>query len=241
MARICLTQVRVFFMANRRMFSETITNSDQFLDLPISSQLLYFHLGMRADDDGFVNNAKKIQRMIGCNDDDLKLLLLKNFVIPFENGLCVIKHWKMHNLIQKDRYKPTAYTEEMSKLTLKNNNVYTLDTQCIQEITELEPQVRLGKASLGEDSKNIPRKNALEYTEDFKTFWDRYPKRVGKDDAFKSWKKTNPRLDDVMFALSWQIESEAWQKSEGQYIPNPSTYLNQGRWKDEPVDKGVPF
>lgn len=139
-------------MAERRMFAKTIIDSDAFLDMPLSSQALYFHLSMRADDDGFINNAKKIQRMLGCADDDLKILLSKNFIIPFETGVCVIKHWKIHNLIQKDRYKPTVYAEHKDKLSLKNNNVYTMDTTCIQDVSKVEPQVRLGKVSQGKET-----------------------------------------------------------------------------------------
>jgi hypothetical protein len=143
-------------MAERRMFAKTIIDSDAFLDMPLSTQALYFHLSMRADDDGFINNAKKIQRMLGCNDDDLKILLSKNFIIPFETGVCVIKHWKIHNLIQKDRYKPTVYSEHKSKLSLKNNNVYTMDTVCIQDVSKLEPQVSIGKVSQGKKEALIP-------------------------------------------------------------------------------------
>jgi len=143
-------------MAERRMFAKTIIDSDAFLDMPLSTQALYFHLSMRADDDGFINNAKKIQRMLGCNDDDLKILLSKNFIIPFETGVCVIKHWKIHNLIQKDRYKPTVYSEHKSKLSLKNNNVYTMDTVCIQDVSKLEPQVSIGKVSQGKEKTYLP-------------------------------------------------------------------------------------
>lgn len=219
-------------MAERRMFAKTIIDSDAFLDMPLSTQALYFHLSMRADDDGFINNAKKIQRMLGCADDDLKILLAKNFVIPFETGVCVIKHWKVHNYIQKDRYKETVYLEEKEKLSLKDNDVYTLDTQCIQNVSSLEAQVRLGKDSLGKD-KNI-------YSSNFLEFWANYPKKTGKDAAWKLWDKLNPNIDDVMYALSWQKESKKW--ADG-YIPNPTTYLNQGRWKDEPdlTDNGAPF
>jgi hypothetical protein len=135
-------------MAERRMFAKTIIDSDAFLDMPLSTQSLYFHLSMRADDDGFVNNAKKIQRMLGCNDDDLKILLGKNFIIPFENGVCVIKHWLIHNYIQKDRYKPTVYKDLKDKLSTKDNRAYSLDTQCIQFVDSLDTQVRLGKDRL---------------------------------------------------------------------------------------------
>lgn len=127
------------------MFAKTIIDSDAFLDMPLSTQALYFHLSMRADDDGFINNPKKIQRMIGATDDDLKLLVAKNFIIPFESGVVVIKHWKIHNYIQKDRYKETVYQEEKAFLTTKENNAYTLDTQCIHDVYNSDTQVRLGK------------------------------------------------------------------------------------------------
>ena len=144
-------------MAERRMFAKTIIDSDAFLDMPLSSQTLYFHLSMRADDDGFINNPKKIQRMIGASDDDFKLLIAKSFLIPFENGIVVIKHWRIHNYIQSDRYKETVYLEEKGMLKLKENKAYTLnengmDTRCIQDVSNMETQVRLGKDSIDKDS-----------------------------------------------------------------------------------------
>lgn len=133
-------------MAERRMFAKTIIDSDVFLDMPLSTQALYFHLSMRADDDGFINNPKKIQRMIGCAEDDLKVLIAKNFIIPFESGIVVIKHWKIHNYIQKDRYKETVYQEEKALLETKENKAYTT---CIQNGIPIgyipDTQVRLGK------------------------------------------------------------------------------------------------
>jgi uncharacterized phage protein (TIGR02220 family) len=141
-------------MAERRMFAKTIVDSDAFLDMPLSSQALYFHLAMRADDDGFVNNPKKIQRMIGATSDDLKLLLAKNFVIAFESGIVVIKHWKIHNYIQKDRYKPTVYTEEKALLSTKDNNGYRLESECIHSVSKLDTQVRLGKVRLGKSKES---------------------------------------------------------------------------------------
>lgn len=138
-------------MAERRMFAKTIIDSDAFLDMPLSTQALYFHLSMRADDDGFINNPRKIQRMIGSSDDDLKLLNAKRFIISFESGVIVIKHWKIHNYIQKDRYKPTLYQEEKAMLDDKNNISYTVDTECIQDVSNMDTQVRLGKDRLGKD------------------------------------------------------------------------------------------
>lgn len=208
-------------MAERRMFAKTIIDSDAFLDMPLSSQALYFHLSMRADDDGFINNAKKIQRTLGCADDDMKLLLAKNFIIPFETGVCVIKHWKIHNLIQKDRYKPTVYVEHKDKLSLKNNNVYTLDTQCIQDVSSLEPQVSIGKER--ED-------NSLE---GFIDFYKAYPKKKSPADAEKAWKSMKPDLNAVLAALEWQTKTHEWTKDNGQFIPYPASYLRARMWEDE--------
>jgi hypothetical protein len=225
-------------MAERRMFAKTIIDSDAFLDMPLSTQALYFHLSMRADDDGFINNTKKVQRMLGCSDDDMKILLSKNFVIPFDTGVCVIKHWKIHNLIQKDRYKPTIYGEHKDQLSLKENNVYTLDTVCIQDVSSLEPQVSIGKASLVKASKSLDQQESEMYFEDF---WYKYPKKVGKQEAIKSWKKAKPDILQVIDALNWQIPSKQWQQEDGKYIPNPATYLNQGRWMDEAPEQAAPF
>ena len=113
-------------MSEKRMFAKQIVESDSFLDMPLSTQALYFHLSMYADDDGFLNAPKRIQRTIGATDDDLKLLIAKNFVIPFETGVMVIKHWKINNYIRSDRYKGTAYTDEKSMLMTKENGVYSL-------------------------------------------------------------------------------------------------------------------
>ena len=111
------------------MFAKTIIDSDAFLEMPLSTQALYFHLAMRGDDDGFINNPRKIQRMIGAADDDLKVLITKRFIIPFDSGIVVIKHWKIHNYIRGDRKKETVYPEEMSLLTEKGNGAYTLKSE----------------------------------------------------------------------------------------------------------------
>ena len=142
-------------MAQRRMFSKKITETDLFLDMPMSAQCLYFHLNMSADDDGFIGNAKTIRRMIGASEDDLKLLLAKEFLIPFDNGVVVIKDWKIHNYIQKDRYNETIYKDEKASLVENEKKQYQrlshMDTQCIQNVSNPETQVRLGKDRLGKD------------------------------------------------------------------------------------------
>lgn len=113
-------------MAERRMFAKTIIDSDAFLDMPLTTQALYFHLSMRADDDGFVNNPKKIQRMVGASDDDAKLLIAKQFIIPFESGVVVIRHWKIHNYIRKDTYSETKCKAEKKCLELDENQAYIM-------------------------------------------------------------------------------------------------------------------
>ncbi|EDN8810076.1 DNA replication protein [Listeria monocytogenes] len=139
-------------MAQRRMFSKKITDTDTFLDMPMSTQCLYFHLNMNADDEGFIGNAKTIKRMIGASDDDLKLLMTKEFLIPFESGVVVIKDWKIHNYIQKDRYQKTVYNNEKKQIAIDENGSYT---KCIQDVSNLDTQDRLGKDRLGKDIKYI--------------------------------------------------------------------------------------
>ena len=155
---VFLGQECVGIMAERRMFTLKIVDSDAFLDMPMSAQALYFHLSMRADDDGFINNPKKIQRFVGASEDDLKLLILKRFVLAFETGVIVIKHWRMHNLIRRDRYTPTQYQEELSRLAIKDNGAYTdhfnqLATTWQPDGNQMATQDSIGKDSKGKDSK----------------------------------------------------------------------------------------
>ncbi|WP_165620558.1 replisome organizer [Streptococcus equi] len=133
-------------MAERRMLSKSVIQSDRFLEMPLSSQALYMHLNICADDDGFVGNPKTIIRMIGASEDDFKLLFAKGFIIIFETGIIVISHWKRNNYIQKDRYKETMYKSEKSFLKISSTNVYEkTDTVCIQNGYKSDTQVRVGK------------------------------------------------------------------------------------------------
>ena len=133
-------------MAQKRMFSLSVVDTDAFLEMPMSSRLLYYELGMRADDDGFVDNWKKILLFTGLKEDDMRVLTTKKFIIPFESGVIVIRHWRLNNYLQNDRIKPTIYQEELKQLGLDTNNVYTLDTTCIHSI-----------------DKNSIDKNSIEY------------------------------------------------------------------------------
>jgi hypothetical protein len=153
------------------MFAKTIIDSDAFLEMPTTSQLLYFHLAMRADDDGFVNKPKSLMRMVGCKDDDLKLLFVKKFLIPFESGVVVIKHWKIHNYIRKDTYTETKYKEEKSTLELDENSAYRIaETSplqiCDESVTVPSTQDRLGKERKGKERIGEGSKGKKETTHD---------------------------------------------------------------------------
>ncbi len=173
-------------MAQRRMFSLKVVDTDAFMDMPLSAQALYFHLGMRADDDGFVSNARRVQKLVGAADDDLKILLMKRFLLPFNSGVVVIKHWRINNYVKGDRYTPTLYQEEKSTLFVKGNGVYTdhpiapppeakagklppsspadadlknLEPECLQNGSKMETQVRVGQESIGQVSLGEERKD----------------------------------------------------------------------------------
>lgn len=222
-------------MAERRMFAKQIIDSDAFLDMSPSAQSLYFHLGMRGDDEGFINSPKKIMRMLGANDDDMRILISKNFVIPFDSGVCVIKHWRIHNYIRNDRLQPTVYQDEREQITLKNNNVYTMTGTCLTSDGQVAEQVRLGKGRLG-------KVNTIDQIDDdFNSFWSAYPKKQNKGQARKAWAKTNPPLDAILEALAWQVDSDDWIKDGGKFIPHASTYLNAEKWLDEKPKERVPF
>lgn len=204
------------------MFAKTIIDSDAFLDMPLSSQALYFHLSMRADDDGFLNNAKKIQRTIGSADDDLKILFAKNFIIPFESGVCVIKHWMIHNMIQKDRYKPTMYGEEKEKLSIKNNKSYTMLTECVHDGNSLEAQVRLGKASLGEvsevkDSVNKESTKGSRLSQDW----------VIPDEYIKFCQTERPELDAVLVGNTFK---DFWISKSGSGATKLNWFATWRNW-----------
>ena len=127
-------------MAQKRMFDKTIIDSDAFLELPITSQALYFHLNMRADDDGFIDNWKSISRVVGAKEDDIKILIAKSFIIPFESGVIVIKHWRINNYLQKDRKKTTRHIEELQSLKEVNGEYYLLENGEISNILMLDEE-----------------------------------------------------------------------------------------------------
>ena len=152
-------------MAERRMFAKTIIDSDAFLDMPVTARLLYYDLSMRADDDGFVNSPKKIMRMIGASQDDLAILCARKFLIPFDNGVVVIKHWRIHNYIRKDTYNETQYKEQKALLELDENNAYRINgdtpyTIRPRIVDEPSTQVRLGKDRIGKDIESSAKRTS---------------------------------------------------------------------------------
>lgn len=213
-------------MAQKRMFDKTITNSDKFLEMPDSTQNLYFHLNLEADDDGFVDNWKSIMRMTGKKEDDLKLLIAKSFIIPFESGVIVIKHWRINNYLRKDRYHSTKYVEEKNLLKLKENEEYILANEALG-------------IPVGNREKNSIEKNSIEYniyTQMFQEFYSNYPKKKEKSKVEEWFKKKKPNQElfkIIMEALEKQKQSKDWLKNNGQFIPYPRTWLNNKRWEDE--------
>lgn len=142
-------------MANRRMFSLDVIDTDRFLDMPATSQNLYFHLGMRADDDGFVSSPRKITKLVNCAVDDLNVLISRGFVLSVGDGLVVITNWKQNNYIQRDRYRPTIYQKEKA-LLVESGGVYSLDTNCIQNVSNLDTQNRVEQLRKEKDMEYIP-------------------------------------------------------------------------------------
>ena len=147
-------------MANKRMFSLSVVDTDAFLEMPTSSQLLYFHLSMRADDEGFVSSPKKIMKMVGSGEDDYKVLIVRKFIIPFESGVCVIKHWLIHNTVRLDRFAGTNYIKEKSQLLIKDNKAYKLINVEEQGLIDGKPngnqmatQVKLSEVKLSKDKR----------------------------------------------------------------------------------------
>jgi hypothetical protein len=211
-------------MAEKRMFTQKICDSDAFLDMPLTTQALYFHLNMRADDDGFVNNPKKIQRMIGASEDDLKLLVLKRFILTFDNGVIVIKHWRMHNLLRKDRYHPTQYQEELALLDLKENGSYTEkiseNTEVIELATNWQPtgnhlatevsvgKVRLDKVSVGKCSTE----ETQDHTQHTEITYESLCKRYGKDfvdERIRRAKSAKYKMTDNIETVAKWCEEDA--------------------------------
>ena len=232
------------------MFSKKVTDTDAFLDMPLSTQALYFHLNMHADDDGFIDNTKTIQRMIGSSDDDRKLLVAKQFLLPFENGVVVIKDWRVHNYIRKDTYNQTMYPNELEQLNINDSGQYERQdllpyTERPRDVDETLTQVRLGKDRLGKDRKDIlsgsdePDSTRIQKSERdqmFETIWKLYPKKSGKANAKKDFDKAiksgiDPEL--IKSKLEEYLKQIKAKQTPQQFIKQGSTWFHQAGWEDE--------
>lgn len=244
-------------MAKKRMFSLSIIGSDAFLELPLTTQALYFHLNMEADDDGFINNPKRITRLIGAADDDLQHLIDKRFILAFPDGIVVIKHWRMHNTLQSDRYKHTNYAEDFAQLSIKENKSYTFKkTAEISEksdmetfwkqngnILETEWKHSIDKNSIEKkevftnvNTKKESKKEVSQQTEEwFNVFWTAYPNKTNKKESKKRFVKictSEILFNTIMEGMKKTVIPKAHFEGK-QYIPMASTWLNGERWNDE--------
>lgn len=233
-------------MAQRRMFSKKIVETDFFMEMSPTAKLLYFYLNMSADDDGFVGNPKTIKLISGATDDDLKILIAKQFIIPFDSGVIVIKDWKIHNYIQKDRYNQTQYLEEKKQLLVEENGTYT---KCIQNVSSLDTQDRLGKDRLGKDNNMSDKSDdVIPYSEIISYLNEKVNRGFKNVDANKRlikarWKE-GYKLEDFQKVIDNKVLDWTGKTINGQpaekYL-QPSTlfgtkfdnYLNE-----KPVNKG---
>lgn len=241
-------------MAERRMFAKSVVDSDVFLDMPLTARLLYYDLGMRADDDGFVGSPKKIMRMVGASQDDLRILIARRFVIPFESGVVVIRHWKQNNYLRPDRHTPTVYADEFALLTESKTGTYEPMTElgipdANQVVDDRYTQVREDKDSKGKYKNTLVESGEKKvrvkenYEEDFAEFWSLYPRKDGRKDALKSYtraRKNGASKEAILSGAKAYVEQCKSQKTEKRYIAMPTTWLNQERWGWDYSD-GEPF
>lgn len=258
-------------MAEKRMFSMHIIDSDAFLEMSIHAQLLYFHLGMRADDDGFINNPSKIMRIIGTNQDDIvllkkamDLLIEKKFIIMFDSGVVVIKHWLVNNYLRTDRKKSTTQTAEFNQLKLKNNKSYTLINNAgIPDVRQMSgncqvsiDKIRLDKYSIDtidhQDDRVIAfdskenTKSKTELINEFELLWKLYPRKIGKEKSLKKYLEYSKNTDDlfqkVKVGINNYLEYIKTNSIENSYIKHGTTYFNNKSWEDEyPTGKSKPY
>lgn len=220
-------------MANRRMFSLTVIDTDKFLDMSSAAQSLYFHLGMRADDDGFVSSPKKIASIANCSIDDLKLLVAKGYIIPFESGVIVITHWKQHNYIQSDRYRKTTYKTEREQLELVDN-VYKLDTESIQKGEVVDTQYRLSEDIVRDKDNTLcasdaaPKASKAAIDEFFEKIWKLYPNKKGKGQVSASKKKALFEIGYDELSRAIKRYTNDLSKDEWRRPQNGSTFFNSG-------------
>ena len=225
-------------MAKRRMFSLDVVDTDIFLDLPASSQSLYFHLGMRADDDGFVSSPKRITAMVNASGDDLKLLIAKGLIIPFETGVCVIRDWKVNNYIQSDRYTPSLYTGEKQHLSCDKSGRYDYwDTPCIQNASKSDTQVRKDKDRKDESNKatKLPRPYFVPPTiDEIRAYCVERKNAVDAERFFDFYSANGWKQGRGKPIVDWKAAVRTWERqtNAGQADPSPRQYdAATGTWR----------
>lgn len=205
-------------MARKRMFDLEIIDTDLFLEMPQSTQNLYFHLGMRADDDGFVSNPKKITKTIGANEDDLKVLFTKNFIIPFESGVIVIRHWKLNNYLRKDRYIETIYKEEKKMLTEDENGVYALVTEVgIPNVNQMSTNGIPSIVKNSIDKNSIDNISASDKSSASKHKYGEYKHVLLTDEELEKLKNEYSNYEDLIKYLDEYIEMKGY-KAKSHYL-----------------------
>lgn len=205
------------------MFAKTIIDSDAFLEMPMSARLLYYDLAMRADDDGFINSPRKIMKFVGATNDDMNILIARKFIIPFDNGVVVIKHWRIHNYIRKDTYNETSYKEQKALLELDENKAYRLSNDL--SVDGSLTQVRIGKDSIGKDSINNNIKEVSKDTSEKKIFTppsveevQEYIQSVGSKvdaEAFVAFYESKGWMIGKNKMKSWKSAIVTWEKRNG--------------------------
>lgn len=211
-------------MAERRMFAKTIVLSDEFLDMPLGARCLYMTMGMMADDDGFVNNAKTIIRMTGATEDDLKVLIAKKFVIPFEDGVIVIKHWRINNYLRNDRHTDTKYLEHKASLLIDDKGAYSISKNDVGIPGGIPNNgiPSIGKDRLGKDSINNI------YSVHFEEWWSEYPRKKEKAKAYKCYQtrlKEGYSEEELLLAVQNYSEECKKQHREERYIKLAATFI----------------
>lgn len=209
-------------MASRRMISIEMVSSDAFMDMPPTAQCLYFHLCMRADDDGFVDSANKVTRECQASKDDLQLLLEKRYLLGFPSGVVLIKHWFIHNTIPKDRYHETRYLEEKSLVKLKDNKSFT---ECNRNIDKMETKIRLDKTKEDKNKKTMCKADADAL---FENLWNMYPSKRGKGQISDAKKRhlLDIGIDEMTRAIERykaDLAENTWKKPQ-----NGSTFFSSG-------------
>ncbi len=214
-------------MSQKRMFDRAIIDMDKFMDLPMSAKAIYFLLGMEADDEGFVS-YKKILRIHGGNEDDIKVLLVKNFIISFPSGVVVITDWNKNNWLDKRRIRPTEYQTEKKLILLDKDNSY-----CLANAKPLLSQYSIEEYSIEENIYTSENESKEEDNEKFNKFWEIYPtRRTNKEKCKLKFNKLDSNTQDLILedVQNRKIKDEKWIKG---YVPETTTYLNNNKWEDD--------